>query len=131
MHTNDRLLFEQSLGFSILELMIVITIISIIAAWSYPNYIRHIQRTECRVGQLALHQLASRMEHYATLHGNYLGVNSNNMNIHQLEQQSRYRFIIKELKAHEFTLMATSNQDVKSDQCRVLTLTNTQTHIKS
>ena len=127
MHHKNRSLFDHNTGFSLLELMIVISIISLMAAWSYPNYIRHVQRTECRMGQIALHQLANRMEHYATLHGNYLGANKDNMNIAGLEQRSPYHFSISELSAHNFTLIATIEQDSQLHQCQTLSLNSTQT----
>ncbi len=107
-------------GFSLLELMIVITIISLLAAWSYPHYIHAVQRTECRRGQLALQQLANRIEHYATLHGNYLGANRNNLQVDALQQQTQYHFEISQLSAHHYTLIGISQQKHASAACHSL-----------
>lgn len=113
---------QPNQGFSILELMIVIAIIGILAAWSYPHYIHTIQRTECRRGQLALQQIANRIERYATLHGSYLGANRDNMQINALEQQTRYHYIITSISAHHYSILGTSQQKNSSTACQSISL---------
>ena len=109
-------------GFSILELMIVIAIISLLSAWSYPHYIHTIQRTECRRGQLALQQIANRIERYATLHGSYLGANRENLDITSLEQQTQYHYTITSISAHHYALLGISQQKNNSTACQSLSL---------
>ncbi|PJD90768.1 MAG: pilus assembly protein PilE [Legionella sp.] len=57
-------------GFSLIELMIVIAIMSIILGFAYPSYQAYIVRAHRIEGQMALFDLANRMEkyydHYAT-----------------------------------------------------------------
>ena len=113
---------QSNQGFSILELMIVIAIIGLLAAWSYPHYIQTIQRTECRRGQLALQQIANRIERYATLHGSYLGANRENLHINALEQQTQYHYTITSISAHHYTLLGTSQQKNSSTACQALSL---------
>ena len=100
--------------------MIVIAIISLLAAWSYPHYIHTIHRTECRRGQLALQQIANRMERYATLHGSYLGANRENLDITSLEQQTQYHYTITALSAYHYRLLGTSQRKNSSTACQAL-----------
>ncbi len=57
-------------GFSLLELMIVIAIMGIVLSFAYPSYQSYIARAHRIEGQIALFDLANRMEkhyeHYAT-----------------------------------------------------------------
>lgn len=58
-------------GFSLLELLIVLTITSILASMAYPSYRDSLIRTHRIDGQMALLDLASRMEQYYSLQSTY------------------------------------------------------------
>lgn len=58
-------------GFTLLELLIVLAITAILAAFSYPNYRSHIIKTRRIDGQVALLDLANRMEVYYAEHKTY------------------------------------------------------------
>ncbi|KTD24916.1 MULTISPECIES: type IV pilin protein [Legionella] len=60
-------------GFSFIELMIVIIIISILAVFAYPSYHYFITQTRRVDGQTALLQLANRMEEYYSKAHTYRG----------------------------------------------------------
>lgn len=51
-------------GFSLLELIISLTIISILLAFAYPNYQSYLMRSRRNDGQIALLDLANRLENY-------------------------------------------------------------------
>lgn len=54
-------------GFTLIELMIVVVIIGLIAAFSYPSYQEYIERTRRVDAQGALMEMAAAMErHYAS-----------------------------------------------------------------
>ena len=53
-------------GFTLIELMIVVVIIGIIAAFGYPNYTRYVIETRRSDGQIALTQMAAIQEKFFT-----------------------------------------------------------------
>lgn len=51
-------------GFTLIEMMIVLAIITILSSLAYPNYLNHITRMRRTDGQTALLELANQMETY-------------------------------------------------------------------
>jgi len=58
-------------GFTLLELMIVVTIIGIIAAVAYPSYMQYVERARRSDAQGALMGLAGAMERHRAANGTY------------------------------------------------------------
>jgi len=58
-------------GFSLIELMIVIVIVGIIAAFAYPSYRSHIIKTHRSDAIKALTELGIRQERYLALNNQY------------------------------------------------------------
>ena len=113
-------------GFSLIELLIVMALISILAAIGYPNYMSHLQRTECRRAKVALHQLATRMEHYAVLHGSYSGANQDTIAIDELQQHIQYQLQLTQVSRYHFTLTAIANKPQSDQLCNILSLRDDQ-----
>ncbi len=60
-------------GFTLVELMIVITVIGILAAFAYPSYRRHVQRGEVAQATRALSEARAAMEQHFLSNGSYAG----------------------------------------------------------
>ncbi|WP_065236346.1 type IV pilin protein [Legionella lansingensis] len=58
-------------GFSLIELMIVLVIISLFTCFAYPIYLNHLMQARRYDGQAALFDLANRLEHYYSEYHSY------------------------------------------------------------
>lgn len=61
--------YEQ--GFTLIELMIVVAVISILAAIAYPSYQEYVLRSRRAEGQAFLNDAAARQERYRAQNGSY------------------------------------------------------------
>lgn len=64
---------QYSQGFSLIELMIVVVIVAIIAAFAYPSYTRQVQSTRQSAAQGEMMSFASVLENYRAQNFSYEG----------------------------------------------------------
>lgn len=69
----DATNLARARGFSLIELMIVITIVAILVAVAYPNYTDSVRRSNRSDGRAALLLAAQNLERYFTENNTYLG----------------------------------------------------------
>ena len=64
---------QRSLGFTLIEVMVVVAIIGILAAIGYPSYQNQVQKTRRADAKAALMEFAQGAERYYTQNGDYDG----------------------------------------------------------
>lgn len=58
-------------GFTLIEMLVVLAILSILAGIAYPNYAKHVMRARRTEGQIALIDAMQRQERYYQQHNSY------------------------------------------------------------
>ncbi len=117
---------RKIVGFTLIELMIVVVLIGVLAAIAYPAYTDHMIKTRRSDGQTALLNLASLMEHYFTEKNTYVGATPTALGVTSSSQQGYYTVSVTAATATGFTLTATPQGAQTADTtCGALTITNT------
>lgn len=106
-------------GFTLIELMVVVTIIGIIAAIAYPSYQGYVEKTRRGDAKGVLMQFASAMERHYTQNNTYKGADDGNgvpgappsglfPDEAPLDGNAKfYDLTIQDLQANSFVLRAT------------------------
>lgn len=118
----------MSKGFTLIELMSAMVIISILAALIYPSYMEYIIRTKRSDGQTALIDLANRMETYYSEHNSYAGATIGTGNPSDVRSSSEtthswYQLIIKSTDtSYNLEARPLIKHGFKDQYCQTLTL---------
>lgn len=117
----------RQLGFSLIELMIVLLIFGIMLSFTYPSYQAYLVRSHRLEGQLALLNLAAQMEQYFARHGSYVGASiGTNSKFDVLATpftaQGYYRLVIQNSSETQFKIQAIPQaEQARADlQCQIL-----------
>lgn len=113
----NKIIKDQK-GFTLVELMIVVAIIGIIAAFAVPAYQRYIERGIRSEARAALLEGSQRMQRFYSVNNTFSGAS----NITNLSEAGRYTITVTSATVNGFTLTATLLRD---STCNTLTLTNT------
>ena len=119
-------------GFTLIELMIVIAVVSILAAIAIPAYTSSVERTRRADAQSSLLQFANAMERHYTEQTpfTYVGATVGSAVSDTFSNQSPstgtafYTLSISAVGANSYTLQATPAGSQTSDACGNLTMTN-------
>jgi type IV pilus assembly protein PilE len=140
---RDQASINLQRGVTLMELMIVVTIISIVAAIAYPNYTQFVTRSKRSVGATALMQVADRQQQFFMDNKRYaasltsLGYDNDTIMIDDEGQvvttssdDRIYNIQISASNIVSYELTAAPQlKHAKKDECGSLTLT--QTGVKS
>ena len=116
-------MFKQVKGFTLLELVIVVTIIGIIAAVAVPSYTNYMDRTRRATAQADLMELAQWMERRYAANFNYTTTTAD-LPFNTSPQGSGTAFYDITVNADQttYTLTATPTGPQTGDPCGALTL---------
>jgi type IV pilus assembly protein PilE len=120
--TNRR---APASGFTLIEVMIVVVIITVLSAIAYPSYINQVQRTRRADGKGALLDVAQRLERCHTRFGRYNDANCD-VALPFTSVEAFYSVAaVGAITPSAFTLAATPQGAQADDaQCGVLRLTS-------
>lgn len=111
-------------GFSLIEVLIVVTIIGTFLSFAIPSYSQHITYARRVTAETALMRLAGQMETFFAQHNTYEGATLASLNSQEWVAEKNYRLAIRSASTSHFELAAIpQNQQVKRDtRCGMLTL---------
>lgn len=107
-------------GFSLIELLCVLTCIAILTSVALPTYDTWRQRSQRAQARLALMQMAQWLERSAAANGRYPAASDIPPNLSQIAGL-RYR-LNAQMSEQSFVLLATPMNAQASDACATLTL---------
>lgn len=68
---KPKRIFKSNLGFTLIELMVVVAIIGILASIAYPSYVEYVRRAKRADAQAIMMENAQFLERYFTTNGKY------------------------------------------------------------
>ncbi|MGI9308123.1 MAG: type IV pilin protein [Gammaproteobacteria bacterium] len=116
----------QMRGITMLELMIVVVIVGILAAFAYPSYREQVMRTHRADGKTQLMQMAQNLERCYTRFSAYNNVGCTTVSFPTNSAEGHYVVTASTLTATAYALDATPQAGQADDtDCAVLRLRST------
>lgn len=122
---------QQSKGFTLIELMIVVAIVGILTAIAYPSYLEYIRDTRRANATIALSSLAAAMERFYTTNNTYVGTASGGVPSIFTDQSpvdggsAEYNLRITAAGIDSYTIQAQRTNIQSGDSCGDFQLTQT------
>lgn len=110
---------NNKLGFTLIELMIVVSIVGILAAIALPSYQTSVLKSRRADAKSSLLEFANVMERHATVNNSYLPNPA-----YTPQHAGYYQISITSNTGTQFTLTAQPIGSQANDECGTLTLTN-------
>lgn len=107
-------------GFSLIELLIIVSIVGILTTISLPLYSQHVVNERRTEAKTTLIQLAASLEEYDTIHHTYQGASLQVLNFPEIIAHDSYKLSIIDLSDSAFTIAAEPLSH--HDTCGTLTL---------
>jgi type IV pilus assembly protein PilE len=118
-------MIKKTRGFTLIELMIVVAVLSIIVAVGYPSYMEHVKKSRRAEGMGQLLELADRMERAYSDRGTY-PTNISEVYVATTTDGGFYTLTVVSANNVSFTVSAapTSLGGQNDDKCETFTLTS-------
>jgi type IV pilus assembly protein PilE len=112
---------QRSLGFTLIEVMVVVAIIGILAAIGYPSYQNQVQKTRRADAKAVLMEFSQAAERFYTQNGTYDGYA---LPYDESPQDSATKFYTLDFDDNDqtFTLSAAPMNGQDDDPCGTLTI---------
>lgn len=127
----DNNVKQKRLGFSLIELLIVLLILSILLAYPLLGMRQQINRTHRLEGQIALFDLANRMERYYAKYHTYQYASIATGSVHDVQSRALSEggwYTLRILSANKTTYLLqatlTAEHRNQNQSCDTLTLSN-------
>jgi len=98
---------RYSYGFSLLEILITLVIISILTSLCFPLYSQHVAEERRLEAKMTLEKLAAALERYYIAHNTYQGASLEQLGFSTMIAKNNYQVVITSLTENSFTLAAT------------------------
>ena len=115
-------LFKHQTGFTLMEVMIVVTIIAILAGVGYPQYLAYGDRARRAEARAALLDAAAKEERYYSDNNQYAALATAGINTSSENGYYTLSLSLDDANNQSFTITATAN--VSDSDCTTLTYTN-------
>ena len=119
-------MIQRQSGFTLLEVLITVTIIAILAATASVGYMSYVERAQRTEAKAVLLDLTQRLERYYTDEGTYDGfeVPSGMGRLPEQTSQNQRYAIEVETSDQSFTVLASPRGSQVKDKCGELALDN-------
>ncbi len=111
-------------GFSLLEILITLAIISLLTGLCFPLYSQHIAEERRLEAKITLEKLAAALEGYYTAHNTYQGATLEQLGFSTFIAKNNYQLTMTALTENTFSLSATpiASQAQQDTLCKTLIL---------
>jgi len=99
-------MLSTKLGFSLMELLIVLAIIGILAGLAYPRYNQHLTTAHRSYAKVALNDLAARLEQYYTQNNSYAGATLSGLGVSDVNYKFYYQLKIDQALDDKYVISA-------------------------
>lgn len=110
----------RQVGFTLIEVLIVVAIVAILAAIAYPSYTRHVQEARRTDAQAKLMEIAGQLERCYTAENSYQGSSCPSKKV--TSDEGYYTIQIQSSSASQYTLTAKPQNAQQGDVCGSFTL---------
>ena len=117
---------RAALGFTLIELMIVIAAVAILASIALPSYQEQVRKSRRAQAKSDLVEYAQMAERFFTVNNTYVGFAlPATQSPREAGATARYTLALTTQTASAFVITATATGPQTSDRCRDLSLSNT------